>query len=400
MRLGLANGLAQCIVALLLAVALDLLHHVVERHVDLAGVGVLGMDESKARTGGLKLEGHDGVLDVHHLDGNAGLVETEQLEVVVQRLLGLGMSRHLDAEVLSVVLPHHAALGNVEEVLLAELLSGGQLDEVDVGGGVADLGGPVRNDVLLGAELELVDAVGDERALVEKLHAGSLVDGDEVLAHSCEVLVVVRPLEGGGRYLIHGGSLGQKVLGIQGEGTQELAGLDGEDLDGIGIVPAVVACQQVLLLRGEDDGIDTGSGEAGNLLEAIAAPQDDTLVRDEGGQIRSVGRPPGVVLAPRHPGLLLPLPVVVDDGLRLAIAPLDDGLLALAQDVLVALDGILEPRAGVGPLPEGFGLRLFEVGRGRYLLEVLGAVVRDDREGVVLVELFSFELSWGVRSLR
>ena len=390
-RLGLADGLAQRVLValvLLLAVALDLLHHVVERHVDLAGVGILGVDEGKARPGGLELEGHDGILDVDHFDGNAGLVETEQLEVVVQSLLGLGMSGDLDAEVLPVVLPHHAALGNVEEVLLAELLAGGQLDEVDVGGGVAYLGSPVGDDVLLGTELEFVDAVGDERSLVEKLHAGSLVDGDEVLAHSGQVLVVVGPLEGGGRYLVHGGTLGQKVLGIKGEGTQELAGLDGEDLDGVGIVATVVAGQQVLLLRREDDGVDAGSGEAGNLLEAISAPQNHALVGDEGGQIRSVGRPPGVVLAPRHPGLLLPLSVVVDDGLRLAIAPLDDGLPPLAEDELVALDGILEPRAGVGPLPEGFGLRLFKVGRRRYLFEVLGAVVRDDREGVVLVELF------------
>ena len=100
-----------------------------------------------------------------------------------------------------------------------------------------------------------MDAVAGEGALVEQLHGGHLEDGDEVLAHARQVLVVVTPLEGrrgdggvvglgeGGR---HGGV--REVLGVERERPQALAALDGEDLDGVGVVAIVAGGDHVVLL--------------------------------------------------------------------------------------------------------------------------------------------------------
>lgn len=107
-------------------------HHVVERDVDLGGHRILRVDDGKPAPLRLPREAHHGVLHVQHFHRDPRLVESEELDVIVQGLLGLGVSRDLDPQVLAPLLPDHAALGDVEEILLTQLLPLWDGDEVNV----------------------------------------------------------------------------------------------------------------------------------------------------------------------------------------------------------------------------------------------------------------------------
>mmetsp|Transcript_16995 Transcript_16995/g.24670 ORF Transcript_16995/g.24670 Transcript_16995/m.24670 type:complete len:251 (-) Transcript_16995:581-1333(-) len=241
------------------------------------------------------------------------------------------MARDFNAEVISIILPDHGALGDIEEVLLPQLLAVGELYEVNVGGGVAVLRRPVGNDVFGGAELELVNALGGEGALVQELHGGRFEYGDEVLAHACQVLVVMGPVEGrgwNGLALLVGLVVGEEVLGEEREGAQQLAGAHREDLDGIGVRARVVGGEQVILLGTEQHKLHTGRGEAAQLLVVLAAPQNDSLGGHHGRQIRPSWRPLHVIITPRHTCLALATTVVIRCRLVLSVIPRHNRLLS------------------------------------------------------------------------
>jgi len=98
------------------------------------------VNHGKSRSSWFPGEGHDGVLHVQHFDRNARFVDSEELDIVVEGLLRFGVTRDLDGKIVTVVLPDHRTVGNVEQILLSEFLSAGKLNEIDVGGRVLLLG--------------------------------------------------------------------------------------------------------------------------------------------------------------------------------------------------------------------------------------------------------------------
>mmetsp|Transcript_26687 Transcript_26687/g.56184 ORF Transcript_26687/g.56184 Transcript_26687/m.56184 type:complete len:440 (+) Transcript_26687:135-1454(+) len=180
----------------LLFVGFDLLPHIVKGDVDFGTGGVFGVEDGESRSLGFPRKGHDCVFDVEHFHGNSGLIDPKQLEVVVERLFAFGVPRDLDAQIVPVLLPDHAALGDVKEVFLAQLFPRGDFDEIDVRRLVLVLRSPIGDDVGFGTELKLANAIAGQGALVEEFHGGCFEDGDEVRAHAGEVIVVVAPLEG------------------------------------------------------------------------------------------------------------------------------------------------------------------------------------------------------------
>lgn len=123
---------------LTLGIGFNALLHAVERHIDLGATWILGMNHGETVTSWFKAQCHDGILHVKHLNRDARLVKTEQLNVVVECLLGFGVSCDLDSEIISIALPNHATLGNVKKILLSELLAAWDINEIDVSWGILE----------------------------------------------------------------------------------------------------------------------------------------------------------------------------------------------------------------------------------------------------------------------
>mmetsp|Transcript_34452 Transcript_34452/g.61925 ORF Transcript_34452/g.61925 Transcript_34452/m.61925 type:complete len:202 (-) Transcript_34452:1096-1701(-) len=143
--------LLACLLTLLL-LAFQGLEHIIECNIDLGTRWVLRMYDSKPTPMGLPRKAHHGILHIQHLHGNPRLVHPKQFKVIVQRLFRLGMSRDLDSQVFSPLLPDHAALSDIEEILLTELFTRWDGDEIDVCRLILVLWGPVRDNVCCGAE--------------------------------------------------------------------------------------------------------------------------------------------------------------------------------------------------------------------------------------------------------
>ena len=85
-----------------------------------------------------------------HLNWDVLFSDAEELEARVGALLGLGVAVHAHRQVVTGALPHHAALADAEQVLLTQLLAGGQGDEGHLPpggerrGGEGDRGGDDR----------------------------------------------------------------------------------------------------------------------------------------------------------------------------------------------------------------------------------------------------------------
>ena len=185
-------------------------------------------DEHEAVPLGLPGEVDDGVLDrIDDLDGHALFPDAEDFEVGRERLFGLGVPVHLDADVGALGLPVELGVGDVEEVPRADDFLGRDAHEADFRRVAADLGGPEAEELLVrldrvalrarGGPLEVHDAVDLDGRLVHEGHFGELVDGDGLaFEHAGDEVVVGRPFEGGPGHLFLDGLAGF-ALGRGGE---------------------------------------------------------------------------------------------------------------------------------------------------------------------------------------
>mmetsp|Transcript_65486 Transcript_65486/g.55571 ORF Transcript_65486/g.55571 Transcript_65486/m.55571 type:complete len:249 (-) Transcript_65486:619-1365(-) len=171
-----------------------LLHHCVEGAVDARRFAV-----HKAEPVALWLprEGNDGRVDLKHLNGHVALLKTEQLERIRLGVLAL-LPVHLDREISAVGVPEHGDFGHREQILLPQLLPGGDVNKHHARGrlpGVLprDVG---RDDVLRGRPLKLLDARQFDRLFVEEFEVGGGVDLNGVVGQLGKVLAVVAPHKG------------------------------------------------------------------------------------------------------------------------------------------------------------------------------------------------------------
>lgn len=109
-------------------------------------------------------------------------------------------------------------ISDINQVLLAELLSAGNLNQHHLGGDVSwiSLGHNVGDDVLLGGPAEVLDSWNLEGLFVEQVHGGGLVDREQVLTDTSEVLVcmAINKIERIWKYLFktyHRGSIGMQA---------------------------------------------------------------------------------------------------------------------------------------------------------------------------------------------
>lgn len=191
---------------------------------DSCGTDRLGCgNDGETVTLGLPGKVDDGVLDgVDNLDRDTLLLDAEDLEGRGLRLLGLGVTVDLDAEVGALGLPVELSITDTEEVQATDNLLGGDAHEADLGGVAANFGCPEAEELLVrldsialdrgGRPVKVHHAVNLDGGLVEQVHAGELIDGNGIAGvQTSAVLVVGRPLES--RPLLLGGRLALLGLG-------------------------------------------------------------------------------------------------------------------------------------------------------------------------------------------
>mmetsp|Transcript_30661 Transcript_30661/g.77594 ORF Transcript_30661/g.77594 Transcript_30661/m.77594 type:complete len:298 (-) Transcript_30661:267-1160(-) len=170
---------------------LPLLEHGVKGDIHAGGVPV---QQAEAVPLGLPRKRQDVGGDLQHLDGYVLVLHPEHFEAEGGRLLAL-LPVNLDAKVGAVWVPLHVYVGDVDEVLLLELLAGGHLGDYYTGGVLLEGRHVGREAALRGGPAEVADPRELEGLLVKDLHIVGRVDLDRVLNHPREILVVVAPLE-------------------------------------------------------------------------------------------------------------------------------------------------------------------------------------------------------------
>mmetsp|Transcript_25399 Transcript_25399/g.73094 ORF Transcript_25399/g.73094 Transcript_25399/m.73094 type:complete len:364 (-) Transcript_25399:386-1477(-) len=349
------------------------------------------MDHGKARSTRFKGQRHNGILDIQHFDRDTLIPHTKELNVIVQGLLRFGVSSDFDRQVVTIGMPHHIAFGNIEQVLLSQLVSGRDLNQVHVSWRVGLFGCPACENVCLRRPLEFVNTFHQERLLVEETHRRCSVDGHQVFTHTSQVVVIMRPLERRRRnILVH-----REALRIQGECTQELSTLNMVDLDRSFIVSSHVVGDQVVLFGTEEDRLDIGRHKSTRLFVIGPTPQNDTTGGHQGRQVASFGRPVAVIFTPGNTGFLFSRTIVINDRVVLGVEPVDFCFFSLTNNILISLRRIFQPGHCVGLFHKGsrFGLHKFRLFQ---ILQFLGAWVGSDGKKVVLVKLVSIQSDNGM----
>lgn len=311
-------------------------------------------DDDKPVALGLPCKVNHGVLDrVDNLDGDALLLDAEDLQRGRLRLLGLGVPVDLDAEVRRFRLPVELGVRDAEEVQRPDNLLGRDAHQGDSGGVAADFRCPEAEELFVCLDavsargrrgpLKVHDTLDLDRRLVQEIHLGELIDRNRgALVQPRHVLVVGGPLERGpGEF---GRLLGAMPVGRRvelGERPQGFGRLDVPD----DVVLAVVVKRQgrmagvgngdwpvrpgdqVLLVGGEGDEVHEGMGEPPQPRPRGAAPQQDTL-RMHRREVGPQGRPLDEGLGP-----LLPVDNVL--GRILLVVPEDADRIPSEHDELV-----------------------------------------------------------------
>eukprot|EP00128_Syssomonas_multiformis_P003008 Colp12_sorted_trinity150504_noHs@3220 len=325
-----------------------------------AGGASLAVHDGDAVSGGLPGDVEDGLVQLELLHGHVSLLvllvlqaeEHEHVALLLALVLG-----HVHAQVVALVLPHHAAVGHVEQLAGAHVLAARQADDADQSGVVAHGGRPVGDHVGLGAAAD--------HAVSRLLGAARLLGRSDGRLH-LELHV-------------------QGVLQVEGSDLGVSAHVPHDDgLLGVELrVEGVAVGDQVLLARGEGQLLHLGVHVLAQRSEFTAAPQLDAG-GVEGGEVSALGGPGHVTLAPHLAALLLSLTAIHEVGvLASVVGPVNFGLVAISGDELVSARLVGQPRGGIGSVVIGGrgGLHIF--------LGDLGIVVQvgvqTDLEDVLLI---------------
>jgi hypothetical protein len=385
------------------------------------GRGLAVGNEDETRTVRLPREVDDSVLEtVDDLDRHTLLANPEDLEVGGHRLLGLGVTVDLDANIGTLGLPVDLDIGNVEQVTGADNLPGGNTHHGDTGGVATDLGSPEAEKLLVcldtlagnsgGGPLKVVDTLNLHGCAAEQVHVGHLVDGNGLaLVHTRAVLLISRPFESRPLDLLLrlnftlGGGGSSQIVGD--EGAQRLSRLDIPDnnvlsvflegQDGLALLDLDGArgpCRQIALQRGKLNELYEGVRELFLLGEGRAAPKLDTL-RVDGGKEGTLGGPLDEKLCPVS---------AIDDVLWWVglVVPEHADLVVPVEGELITSVGISHPRAQVLLL-----LERLELGSVVFLLDASLTTIALNihqlvhSQGVLLIERNTVQLLDGGEGL-
>mmetsp|Transcript_9485 Transcript_9485/g.15714 ORF Transcript_9485/g.15714 Transcript_9485/m.15714 type:complete len:355 (+) Transcript_9485:858-1922(+) len=303
------------------------------------------------------------------------------------------MPSDLDTQIFSIFLPHQRTLGDIEQVLLTQTLPTGQFNKIDMCRLILVLRSPIRNDVVFGTKLEFANSITCQGAFVKKLHCRSFKYRDKILAHTCQILIIVTPLEWWrwniGLLLLREFFI-QEVLGVERKCTKAFASLDGEDFDCMRIIPVVVIGHHVILLRRKHNEVHARSSKPLQLLEFFSPPEDDSSIGHKCGKIASLGTPLNIVFTPCNTCLLFSGTIVIQNWFLPSIVPVHSSFLPLPDGELITLTGILQPAHSIRSLLKWFWFRLFEFFLF-HIGQVRRTILRQHVKGVVLIELVLFK---------
>mmetsp|Transcript_7747 Transcript_7747/g.13059 ORF Transcript_7747/g.13059 Transcript_7747/m.13059 type:complete len:360 (+) Transcript_7747:968-2047(+) len=303
------------------------------------------------------------------------------------------MTSNFHTEIFSIFLPDQRTLGDIEQVLLTKTLPTGQFDNIDVCRLILVLRSPVGNDISLGTELELANTITSQGTFVKKLHCRDVKYRDEILAHTCQILIIVTPLEWRRRnvgLLLLREFFIQKVAGVKRECTEAFTSLDGEDLDCMRIIPVVIVGHHVILLRRKDHKVHTRCSKPLQLLKVISPPKDNSSIGHKCGKVTSLGTPLDIVFTPCNTCLLLSGTIIVQHWLLPSIVPENSSFLPMTDGKLITLTRILQPTHSIGLFLKRFWFRLLEFFLF-HISQVRRTLMGQHMKSVVLIKLVLFQ---------
>mmetsp|Transcript_4223 Transcript_4223/g.8032 ORF Transcript_4223/g.8032 Transcript_4223/m.8032 type:complete len:391 (-) Transcript_4223:126-1298(-) len=295
------------------------------------------------------------------------------------------MAKYLSAQKVTAVLPMKFYLAYVKQVLGTNFLASSRVDENHTCRLVVNFRRPVRKDGVGWRPLKVDNSLGLERLLLHKTEGFCFEHTDTVGGLTRKVLVISTPL--------HDRPLSGLVVFLLGnlEASHLATSLHvpANERAGIAVVVLTVPGEYKALIRRERDVLYINVFKSHNLLELLASPKCNTLTM-ESGQVRPLGRPSSVHFAPNLAILALALAIVRKGSLSVhyhTFAPVNFGVITVAEEVLVAECGICKPRIQVRTSFKFRGLRLFIFLRPRRVL--LKVCVREKLEQVRFIERIS-----------